>query len=284
VIDVLSAPIGEIRAASAANGTALTTTAAFVNLPYPTKYLLITPRNFVTAVVCRYAINPYLVIGKTTDALVAVANFTDASKNLQNNPVGTALSLNSLNTAANSNFLYVGAHLPFRGARVLVGNVNATASVLTVKYWNGTAWTDITATDGTASGGATMAQNGNVTWTVPTAWQTGALSSAGLAALAGIGDTTLGAIAAAGTNIATNPKLFWTRWQVSIQLGASVSITQMYAMNRVTVYSEMLSGATREFRIQQDFGGIGSVEALTDAGTANLLVEAAAMGTGNNFS
>jgi hypothetical protein len=31
-------------------------------------------------------------------------------------------------------------------------------------------WTDISATDGTASGGATLAVDGNITWTMPTNW------------------------------------------------------------------------------------------------------------------
>jgi hypothetical protein len=47
----------------------------------------------------------------------------------------------------------------------LGGTVNATSRTATVSAWRSGSWTDVSATDGTASGGATMAVDGNLTWT-----------------------------------------------------------------------------------------------------------------------
>lgn len=43
--------------------------------------------------------------------------------------------------------------------------VNSNSVTATVKAWRSGSWTDVSATDGTASGGATMAQDGSLTWT-----------------------------------------------------------------------------------------------------------------------
>lgn len=47
----------------------------------------------------------------------------------------------------------------------LGGTVNAATETLTLKSWQSAAWSDRSATDGTASGGATMAVDGAITWT-----------------------------------------------------------------------------------------------------------------------
>jgi len=79
--------------------------------------------------------------------------------------------LDSLNTVANGdwvviqcedysvNRLYIG---------MISGQVNANAATLAVHYWNGSAWTAVSnLSDGTASGGATLAQSGLVTFDYP---------------------------------------------------------------------------------------------------------------------
>ena len=104
-----------------------------------------TPRNFAGAAVVRFALNPYLYVLRTQDALLTAP--TDNSHELQDGDT-TDVQYDAQSTAANNDFIYVGAHLPFRGARVTQGSdPNNTASVLTVNYWNGGAWVDITATD-----------------------------------------------------------------------------------------------------------------------------------------
>lgn len=264
--------VGEIRAASTADGgTALSTTAAFIAFPRGANYLTLTPRNFATAVVAKFSVNPFLVVLKTTDSLAALSNLTDASEALQDSDTGTSLSMNSFDTLANGDILYVGSHIPFRGVRIIIGSTNSTSSVLTVKYRKSDdTWADITATDGTDSGGATLAQTGNVTWTLPTDWKTASLFAAG--------DTTL------RDGHLLNPEVYWTRWEVSAALDATVTITGALAMNRVTTYAELASGQSWEQTIHKGWRGIGCVEALTDAGTANLIVNAMVLGVGGKLS
>lgn len=271
-VDIHSGPIGEVRLASASKGAALTTTATFTSFPTGTNYLTLQPRNAATAVVVRYALNPYLVIIKTTDSLAAVANLTVASETLQDNDTATELSISQLDTIANGDALYIGAHTPFRGAGVIMGSTtNDTASVLTVKYRKSDdTWADISATDGTDVGGDTLKQTGEVTWTLPTDWIARSLVD--------IGDTSLTAPAELRESA-----LFWTRWEVSVQIDADVTVTGMQSMNRSTSYGEFLVNTGKEFRIYKGIGGIGCIEHLTDAGTANLLVEAAVLGVAGKF-
>jgi hypothetical protein len=257
--EVIAGPLGEVRAASASKGLALTTTAAFVQIPDGARHLFLTAYNFATAVVARFAINPYLQVLFTQNAL---STFVDGSQALQDGTTATALTLNSWDTAANLDFVYVGSHLPFRGVNVIIGNTNGTASVLTVKYRKSdNTWADITATDGTASGGATFAQTGNVTWTVPSDWK--------MDTLVGTGDSP-------GSKPPTGSPLYWTRWQVSAALDSSVTATGMNALARSTAYAELVNGQAWEQRITKGPGGVANVEGLTDAGTGNLIVNAAA--------
>ena len=263
---VVSGAAGEVRGAGASKGVALTTTAAFTALPLGTNYVTLMPRNAATAVVVRYALNPWLIIVKTTDAFAAVGNATDYSEEAQDGSTATLVTLSSLSTAANDDYLYVGAHVPFRGVDIDVNATNGNASVLTVKYRkNDNTWADITATDGTTSGGATLAQDGTVTWTVPTDWLSASLRSIG----------------ADGFN--PNVALYWTRWEVSAALDASVTLSHMLALNRSTTYAEFPTSLGKEFFIKQGVGGTGCIEALTDAGTANLVIEAATLNTETKF-
>lgn len=277
--ETYAAELGEIRTASTAGGgTALTTTAAFVVLPIGTHWLSLTARNFATAVVAKFAINPYCVVLKTTDLLAAIGNLTDASENCQDGLTATVLNLNSLDTLANSDAVYVGVHLPIRGLRVIIGNTNGNAATLTVTYWNGTAWTDISATDGTASGGATFGQTGNITWTIPTTWQ-----KASLASIFGTLGTAMMAPAVQPASLVT-PYL-WLRLETSAAFDATVTATGLFALNRDTAqYGELVSGQALEMTVKRGPGGSAVVEALTDAGTANLIVNVAARATGGGLA
>lgn len=261
---VVSGAVGEVRGAGAAGGVALSTAASFTALPLGTNYVTLLPRNAVTAVVVRYALNPWLIIIKTTDAFASVG--TDYSEEAQDGSTSTSVTLSSLSTAANLNYLYVGAHLPFRGVNIDVDGTNSNASLLTVKYWKSdSTWADISATNGTASGGATFAVDGNVTWTVPSDWLASSLRT----------------ISADGFSL--NVTLYWTRWEVSAALDASVTLDHMLAMNRSTTYAEFGTSLGKEFLIKQGHGGTGCIEALTDAGTANLVIEAATLNAESKF-
>lgn len=109
-----------------------------------------------------------------------------------------------------SDRIYLGAAWTFDGLlAVLTGTKNAAASVLTVKYSGPSGWTTLTSThginDGTASGGATFAQSGRITWTAPTNWQRQRLN--------GTGD-----------------EFFWVELSVSNALTSGVTATQLAAI------------------------------------------------------
>ncbi|MDE2096674.1 MAG: hypothetical protein KGL39_05450 [Patescibacteria group bacterium] len=257
-VQTWSGPLGELRAASTAGGgTALTTTAALVALPDGVAHLICMPTNFATAKVVKMALNPYLSVLVTPDNLTTE---TDYSQVAQDGDTTTLVDISALNTLANGDYLLVGSFLPFRGVGVTITNANAVASTLAVKYWNG-AWTAVAGlTDGTASAGATMAVSGNVTFTVPTDWTRVDLD--------GMGVTVGGTIKQRGA------QLYWLQLSVSAQLTNPTKASAILALNRSTKYGEFLSGQVIEEAVTKDLvpHGVACIEALTDAGTANLIV------------
>ena len=154
-------PVGEARVASTAGGgTALTTTAVRIVLPNKSQGAVLLPRNFSTAVVAKFATCPYLGVLKTTDDLVTATDYSDAA---QDESAATDVVLSSLGTLVQGDYLLIGSHQPFRGLAVDVDAANANAATLLAEYWNGSAWATLSASDGTASGGATFAQDGLIT-------------------------------------------------------------------------------------------------------------------------
>ena len=96
----------------------------------------------------------------------------------------THVPLDALGT---SDYVYLGFSEPALGVYIDVGtNVNATAATLDVEYCSTAAgvgstiaFTDVAGdSDGTTSGGATLAQDGVYTWTLPTAWKPSYLGTA----------------------------------------------------------------------------------------------------------
>ncbi len=137
-------------------------------------------------------------------------------------------------------------------------DVQDTGAVLTVKGYLAGGWTDLVATDGTDSSGDTFKQDGNVTWAIPTTW--------GKTSLFNAGDTLLSGEDWAREN------LYWTRWETDTQFD-SVDIVQMRALNRSPNYKELIEGQSFETMNPTDtVERIACVEALTNTGTANLLV------------
>jgi len=77
-------------------------------------------------------------------------------------------------------WLYYCASIRYDELEVDVKVVNATASVLSGQYFNGHEWQAIAGlSDGTAAAGATFAQDGSITWTMPTNWQKNVIAGAG---------------------------------------------------------------------------------------------------------
>lgn len=255
--------LGELRGGTS-KGLALTNLVQHFPLANA-RHLTATARNFASSgVVARFAINPYLRILKTTDGLSTAP--TDLSVNAQDGDTGTDVVLSSLPTAANGGYLYVGAIRPFAGLDVDMeaGTVNGTASVLSGYYWNGTAWANASITDGTASGGATFAQDGDITWSVPSAWKKTSLMEAG--------DTRQG-YPWLGT------PLYWMRFQVSAALDSSTEAENIFPIAPSTEYYELIENETHAQAIERDHHG--SIQALMDTGTGNLVLSYARAAGGN---
>ena len=235
--------VGDVRTASSAGGgTALTTTATFIPLPAGASAFYLTPRNFVTAVVAQIGLCPYATVLKTTDDEVT---FTEYTTEAQDNDTATDVTLSSLGTAAQGDYFYVGAYRPFRGVEIDIDAANGTASVITAKYWTGGDWVDISATDGTASGGATFAVDGQITWTVPTAWAKKQID---------------------------RREMYWVRFQVSVALDSSTTFNSLFALAQSSSLFELLSGQPATINTPRGQFGFAAVEAKVNAGTGNLVV------------
>lgn len=266
--ETLNGPLGEWRAASTAGGgTALTSSSVQkIVLPLGTKLVQLVPRNFATATVVKFNANPWLTIIKTTDLFATQGNITDYSKAAQDGSTSTDVVLSSLNTLANSHAVYVGSHIPFGGVTIDVDAANGNASVLAVTYWTGSAWADITPTDGTDSGGATFGQDGSVLWVLPSDWASVRLQDAVTTAAKGIG--------------ILSSEMYWTRWAVSAALDSSTTQNSWTSVNRNATYAEIPEGVSQEFGVTVGPGGISSISVSTDAGTANIIVNCATRQTG----
>ncbi len=75
--------------------------------------------------------------------------------------------LDDLSTLANFDAIYVVTETPATGFNFTIGKANGNAATVVIKYWNGAYTTVGAVSDGTASGGATLAIDGTMTWTRP---------------------------------------------------------------------------------------------------------------------
>jgi hypothetical protein len=133
-----------------------------------------------------------------------------------------------LDAMATGDYLYLGFAEPVRGAYIDIGsNVNANAASLDIEYSSTAvglgatlAFTDVAGdSDGTVSTGKTMAQDGVITWTVPSAWVR----------------TTLGTHA-----IPLYRKCYWIRFCPSAALSATVDVNQIIPVYKNTNYAYMM--------------------------------------------
>ncbi len=265
LVKTIPAELTELRAASTANGgTALTSTLGLISIPFGSDYISITPRNFSGCAVVRYLLNPYLTIFHTRDSGVSV---TDISDEMQDGDT-TASNFDDF-PVAGTGYLYVGAPIQFRGVKVNVGSSNQANNnvVITVKYWDGGGWTDISDTDGTIGGTASsFYKDGDITWTVQDAWVKAALNE--------IGDT----LPRTAPNL--GQPMYWTRWQWNAVFDSDTDVLELQALNRVTTYAEYIEGQTVE--VMTAHKRLACVEALTNAGTANLVVNVGSL-VGSEF-
>ena len=97
----------------------------------------------------------------------------DYSVQVSDGRSNTVAVLDDLDTFANNECIFIGVPVKFKSVTITVSAANGNASVLTGYYRKSdNTWAALSGfTDGTASGGATFAQNGTISWTVPTDWK-----------------------------------------------------------------------------------------------------------------
>jgi len=148
-----------------------------------------------------------------------------------------------------ADILYVGCHTPFLGLWFDVGssNKNAETATLDVEYWkDGTpdAWADVSDdSDGTDSGGATLAQDGVYVWTLPTDWLQKEVD----------GKT-----------------MYWIRFKPSAPLSTTIDVQQIMAVHPYTNYEWMEGGMVESFNY--DAEEVGGLQFLSVAETPTLHV------------
>lgn len=273
--EVFAGEMGELRSISTADGgTSLSTTVSYIQFPALSKagdkkkgHLFITPRNFSTAVVAKYLLNPWITVLTTTDAMKTV---TDYSIEAQDNSTSTSVTLSSLPAYVNElsgGFFLIGSHTPFGGAYFDMDGTNSTGStVLSVYYPNhGKVWTTTGATVTGVTSSVAFDQDGLVYWTPSSSW--------GAFKLTDLYPNTPEAYY-------TRVPMFWTQWRCTQVLDSSTTVDSITAYNRSTNYSEWLEGQHFEEKIDYGFGGYGCIQALTNAGTANLIVNLAQLKEG----
>ncbi len=268
--------LSELRSFGAAAGVALTTTAGLTVIPKGTDYVSVAARNFSGAAVARFLLNPLLTIVVTTDLLVtgtegqtmsptALSAYpTQVISGEMQDGDTTDFAMDDFDDLAAGCAIYVGAGIQFRGVRVDIGtNPQDSARTLTVKYpahADGT-WTDISNDEGTDVSGDCLKQDGDEAWAVPSLWAKTTLNATG--------DTVL------QEPWATTP-MYWTRWEVDDVLDADWDLAGMLSLNRSTDYPGIIEGEAFDTYVNtyDALQGVSCVEALTDAGTANLVCRA----------
>ena len=179
--------------------------------------------------------------------------YRDDTLTLSERGTNTTVTYNSM--VATNDFLYVGVEVPFRGAYVNLVNANGTASVLSGFYWDGATWTGLTETDGTTSGGATLAIDNAITWTVPTDWTT--------------------------TSVNGSAQLFWVRFNSDGGTDSATSLAEVIPLPIQPSVSSAVGGADLPILVGSaaaanmyyfDTDLIGGIE-LTEANTGVIRVE-----------
>ncbi len=219
---------------------ALTTTVTAVGIPTGIAHDTESVRGAVLRCTTdfRYNVTPSIVrVLKTQNS---GTSYTDYTKEAVDRDTSTTIVLNSQDTAANGDYWYVGSKRKFAGMVVDVGNTNSNASVMSGYYYNGSAWADASITDGTASGGAALAQDGNVTWSLPSDW--------------------------AMTTV-YGTEAYWIRFQVSAALDASVTIRELALLQRDTNRGYGYAYVPVNVPFGSEDGGL---EAVVASGTGTL--------------
>jgi len=164
---------------------------------------------------------------------------------------GTGTAMDAM---ATGDFLYVVTSDVVGGFRGVIGSANAELATIAASYRkNDDTWAALTETDGTSSGGASLAQTGSITWTAPT--------DAKRAILGGPSGIFTDADAPAIEG-------FLWRFAFDIALGADVEIDELWTLNKNTSRGYFRAGI--EYPISIDRRNVGALEAVLAAGTSTM--------------
>lgn len=211
----------------------------------------------------RLHVNPAIKAAYFFDASAAKGSrFKAETQNLTDRDTGTGTG-SDMNSMTASDFLYMCFSDIVAGFRGTIGNANGTGGATTSGTYskNDGTFAALTVTDGMASA-TSFDQTGSVTWTVPTDWKRGLLTDFGIARV-------------------DQPDVpyeegFWMRLAVDITLGATVSITEAWALNRNTTRGYCRGGV--EYALSLDRRIAGAFEAVLASGTDTLEVTWMLMG------
>tara|TARA_Y100000310_G_scaffold179607_1_gene179558 strand:- start:105 stop:890 length:786 start_codon:yes stop_codon:yes gene_type:complete len=183
-----------------------------------------------------------------SDLLTALTDRTSA---------GTGTTLDSM--LVTNDYLYICFTDICAGMRVdMTASVNGTANTMVIEYYkNDDTWAALSVTDGTDTG-ASLAQDGNVTWTAVTDWKA-----------IGLKDALETAATPKATEDAKNDSGYWIR--VSFTTGgldADTEIEDIWALHNDTSRGYYRAGV--EYAVALDRRSIGAVEALVASGTDTL--------------
>ena len=171
----------------------------------------------------------------------------------------SAIGTTMLSSMAVGDFMYVGFAGIVGGFTFDSTTVNAVTTTLTGDYSapNKT-WTALSITDGSATGGATFAQDGNITWTVPANWTQSDLKSM----------TPI-------SSVPNKPVLYWARFAVSATLTAGTAFTNLTVLGRVspttTDNNALTGGAYLKLNVEYTMDiddDIGAVELMSTSVTS----------------
>lgn len=165
----------------------------------------------------------------------------------QSNATGT-----TLDSAQAADFIYLGFDFPVRGVEVDVVSANATASVLAATYSkDDDTFAGLTETDGTASGGASLAQDGQITWTVPTDWAKSDLRTV------------------LSDDLAPGAQLYWVRLAFGGGLDADTELNTISALNETSGVGGYFKASTEyTFEIDDE---VGALEVIAQAASPTTL-------------
>lgn len=165
----------------------------------------------------------------------------------------------AMDSAATGDRLYLAFPMRIGGIHVEMKSRNDNASVLTANYWNGSAWTDTSAQDGTTRQGKTLNEDGDITWSEKTDW---------LAAHLG-GNVYDGSIKGMSITDADAPATYgyWLQILWSAALASDVEISNIWAINESSVTKESDHGYMEGVvwhPLSFDRRNVGAIQAFLD--------------------